>query len=463
MKKLVCFILALSLAAGSAVCASAEDFIPGDVNSDGRLTVKDATIIQKHCAQAFSFNSYQKKRADADQNGVININDATAVQRAIARAVPKTDYTDEEAVEAGNAAMTDLGVKLLQSARKDGENQLVSPLSVMSALAMTANGAKGDTLKQMETTLGLPLNALNVYFKTYSQNVNNPAASTGRLNLANSVWLNSSFGSVSLNSGFKTAANEFYSAEANALPFDEAALERINSWCAEKTDGMINNVIDKIDGDGCMTLINALAFDGKWNTPYIDSVLKGEFTCSDGTKHEADFMWSTEFYYISDGRASGFVKNFADGNYAFAALLPNNGLTLDKYIKGLNGETLMKTLKNRSYSSIMAALPKFSAEYSAELSDTLIGLGMTDVFDSQRADISGLVDNAPFNPYVSGVIHKNSIEVNETGTRAAAVTSVDVSYGGVPDKTIILNRPFVYMLINTKTNAPFFVGAVDCV
>ena len=108
-------------------------------------------------------------------------------------------------------------------------------------------------------------------------------------------------------------------------------------------------------------------------------------------------------------------------------------------------------------------MPKFKINYDTDLADVLQSLGMTDAFDEQYADFSGMISNTPFNPYIGSVIHKTVIDVNEIGTKAAAATSVEIKAGATPEepKEVKLTRPFIYMLINTKTNTPFFIGTVD--
>ena len=166
MKKIISAVLASVLAAGSAVCAAAAGgFQVGDVNFDGQVSIKDSTMIQKHCASYFRFSDAQMKYADSDGNGKVNISDATHIQRRVAGYAQHKVYTDEEAAAAGNKSLANLGVTLLQKTREDSKNTLVSPLSVMYALAMTANGAKGTTLKQMEDTLGIELDGMNKFLK----------------------------------------------------------------------------------------------------------------------------------------------------------------------------------------------------------------------------------------------------------------------------------------------------------
>lgn len=466
MKKIISAVLATVLAAGSAVSAAAAGGVQiGDVNFDGQISIKDSTMIQKHCAGYFTFSDTQMKYADANGDGKVNVSDATYLQRKMAGYVMKKVYTDEEAADAGNKALANFGVSLLQKARRGEENTLVSPLSVMYALAMTANGAKGDTLKQMEDTLGIELDGLNKFLKNYQNDVKYSYSTEEKFNIANSIWRNTLYGQVTYNESFKNTVKDYYSAEINDLPFNNAALNQINGWVKENTDGMIENILEEINPQSYMYLVNALAFDGEWAEPYDPTMMvrEGTFTNYDNSKSNAEFLSSGEFKYITDGAAQGFVKDFKSYNYAFAALLPPAGTSLDEYVASLDGEKLMKALGSVKERKLEVRLPKFKADYGNDLAEILKEMGITKAFSPDDADFSGMISNAPLKPCIGAVIHKTAIDVNEVGTKASAATVVEIKAGSTPEEPIYirLDRPFLYMLINTKTNTPFFIGTVD--
>ncbi|HCA05237.1 MAG TPA: serine protease [Ruminococcaceae bacterium] len=467
MKKFVSALMALTLTAVSSVCAfAAQEKLYGDANLDGLLSVKDCTLIQRHCAAAVKLGDAALSRADADRNGTVNIDDATYVQRLLAGYVPQKNYTKEEALAEGDKAVTNLGVELLKAGRKEKKNTLVSPVSVMGVLSMTSNGARGKTKAQMEKVLGMPVNALNTYFKYFQSNTNNSwGLEYTKLNTANSVWCNSLYGNVNYTDSFKEAAEDYYSAEVSALPFDIDAQNRINGWVKENTDNMIDGIVDEINPQSYMYLVNALAFDGKWESPYDPRfmVRSGTFTNADGTKSAAEYLCSEEYKYLSSDSAAGFMKSFEGSNYAFAALLPNEDLSIENYVESLDGKALSKILNSQSEEKVEVRLPKFKVDYKTELSPVLKAMGMTDAFDATKANFTGMIENAPFNAYIGRVIHKTAIEVNEVGTKAAAATSVEIKAGSTPEepKYIRLDRPFVYMIINSKTNTPLFIGTLD--
>lgn len=364
----------------------------------------------------------------------------------------------------GNRAVliTDLAVRLFQQSVKDNENILISPLSLVSALAMTANGAENNTLSQMEAVLGLPILELNEYIYAYTNAL--PIGEKYRLNIANSIWFNSTDKNLIIEQDFLQFNGDWYGAEIYKVPFNDRAVRDINNWVSNKTDGMIKDMIDQIPDYAMMYLINALSFDAEWHNIYNEAqVREGIFTKEDKTKQNVEMMYSTEGLYIEDTDAVGFIKDYASGKYAFVALLPNEGINVKDYVDSLTGEKLASVLNNPVDVMVKAAIPKFKSEYSIEMNNILEAMGMTDAFDIDLADFSEIGSSTEGNIYISSVIHKTFIEVNEKGTRAGAASMVEMKDGSSmqePEfKTVYLDRPFVYMIIDRQANQPIFIGA----
>ena len=186
--------------------------------------------------------------------------------------------------------------------------------------------------------------------------------------------------------------------------------------------------------------------------------MREKSTYSGGTK-TVSMMYSDEFGYINDGRAEGFIKNYAGNKYSFAALLPNADTDIYDYIGSLTGEKLIAALNGRQNESVSAGLPKFSYDYELLLNNALKAMGMRQAFDPYGADFKKMSDSQLF---ISKVIHKTFIEVAEQGTRAGAVTAVamDCESAIMVEHRVILDRPFVYMIVDNATNLPIFIGAV---
>ncbi len=358
-------------------------------------------------------------------------------------------------------AFADFAVRLFQAVRKEGENVLISPYSVLSALAMTANGAKGETLSQMEKVLGMTRDELNRTVCSYQSSL---SEGEKQLRPANSIWFNEDE-SFTLNREFLQTNADYYGADAYRAAFDQETCDDINNWVKKKTDGMIPEILEDISKDAVMYLVNALAFEAEWGEVYNeDQVHKAEFNNVDGTKTTTDFMYSEEGAYLENEKATGLLKYYKGGKYAFAALLPKEGVTIDELVQSLNGKELHEMLANPEYTEVYAAIPKFEKEYGTELSNVLKGMGMTDAFDGGKADFTGLGISETNNIYISRVIHKTFISVAEKGTKAGAATVVEMAEGAAmfeeEPKVVTLDRPFVYMLVDCENDPPFFIGSL---
>jgi len=358
----------------------------------------------------------------------------------------------------------DFSVKMLQHQSDGQRNTLVSPLSIQFALALTANGASGQTLAQMEQVLGgMPIADLNTALPGFVQGL--PSTNGARFHLANSVWYNQAKG-VNVQPSFLQLAKDTYGAGAFGEPFDEQTAKDINSWVSKNTDGMIPKMVDQLDPSLAMVLLNALAFDAEWASPYMEpEVQKGTFTDAAGQKQQVEFMYSDEHLYLDDGKATGFAKSYADDSYRFVGLLPNEGVALTDYVASLTGKKLMATLAGAQDEVVHTSLPEFSFEYSASLKDGLTAMGMPDAF-TPSADFSrmGTMNGQPLR--IDDVLHKTFIEVTPLGTRAGAATAVIMEAGAAPGaerKVVHLDRPFVFAIVDGKTNLPLFLGVVNSV
>ena len=356
-----------------------------------------------------------------------------------------------------DGALADFAVTLFQNTAEEGENTLISPLSVMSALAMTANGADGETLTQMENAMGIPVSELNSYLCNYM------ASQTDQLKLANSIWFNDS-SVLAVKEEFLQTNAGYYQADIFKAPMNMQTCRAINDWVEKKTDGMIPEILDKVPADAMMYLVNALAFDAEWPEIYLEtSVTNAAFTKEDGTRQAAELMHSKETHYIEDELATGFIKPYKGGDYAFVALLPREGVSVADYVASLSGESLQEMLSNPLETTVYTAIPKFETEYDTDMAEVLKTMGMTDAFSAEKADFSRMGSCETGNLFISRVLHKTTITVAEQGTKAGAATVVEIRCGSafIPEpKEVTLDRPFVYMLIDCKQNIPFFIGTL---
>ena len=460
------------------------EFKAGDVDLSGKIDILDVISINRALVGKEKLSDIQTALADFNMDGKVDFMDSQCIMRYIvglydvevqpvgtvnlSESVQSQEVEGKEADEAFITAQTGFYLNLFQQAEKESpeENILVSPYSVMQALAMTANGADGSTKAEMELALGgLPLNDLNQYL--YTQRTNQPNEDTCKLTTANSIWYRNDKNRLHVLPEFLQVNADYYGADAFSAPFNDSTVKDINNWCSDKTDGMIPELIDKLDYSTVMCLINAVTFDAKWDMPYNSEydVHEQSFTAWDGTIQTADMLCSShESLYLADEHAEGFYKYYAGRKYAFAALLPEEGLSVEEYISGLTAESLQNTLANPEYTTVLTKMPKFSYDYEITLNNALMGMGMQEAF-TPEANFSKTASTSSGMLYISEVMHKTHIDVTEEGTRAAAVTGVFATDTAVPmePKSSTLDRPFVYMIVDMENHLPVFMGAVKSI
>lgn len=350
------------------------------------------------------------------------------------------------------AAAANFAVGLLQGNAAGTDNCVLSPYSAMLALAMTANGASGETLAQMEAVLGLPVGALNEALRGCDMGE--------EVVSANSVWLRDT-DELDVKDTFLQANADYFGAGVYRAPFDAQTVEDVNAWVSEHTAGRIPQILTELDPQTMLLLINALTFDARWMEEYDDyQVTAGVFHAADGTEQTASFLRSEEHIYLDDGMATGFLKPYADGRYSFLALLPNEGVAMQDYLASLTGEALLATVENASHTSVNVRMPKFTAETSVDLTAALSAMGMPLAFTAD-ADFSGIAD-LPL--LIGAVLQKTWIEVTESGTTAAAATVVVMEKALAMEerpKVVELDRPFVMGIYDNETQTFLFLGVIN--
>lgn len=341
-----------------------------------------------------------------------------------------------------------------------GKNVLISPLSVQLALCMTANGADGATLEQMQALLCQgDLSSANEELASYLSQL--PTDKKAKLHIANSIWYRGGQAPINVYDDFLNICAGYYNAQAYQAPFNRQTVDDINGWVSEHTDGMIPKLVDDLDPSTAMVLLNALCFDAKWQSIYMDSdIAEDDFNALSGQKQIAEYMRSNEYSFLELPNATGFTKNYASGGYKFAALLPNEGVDIYDFIASVSAEDLAAALGAPQSIQVRVWLPKFSCEYSLNMNELLCGLGMSDAFDAGKANFSKMSDAGL---YISDVIHQTFIQVDENGTKASAATAVVMpecsAYGPQDFRTVKLDRPFVYMILDAN-DLPLFIGVV---
>lgn len=374
---------------------------------------------------------------------------------------------DKKADEAFIRAGFDVASQLFrtvyaQEKSKTQRTTLISPLSIATALAMTANGAKGLTLQQMENLLtsnNFKLEDLNAYLHTYMKGLE--AKQGAQFAFANSIWFNNR-ADFTVENDFLQRNVNYFDAQIRKAPFNADTVRDINEWVSMKTNQMIPKLLETLNEEDRMLLINALVFEAKWMMPFREELkTKGVFNTLAGTEQEASYMSNMEGYYLEDEGSIGFMKLYEQGEYGFVALLPKDGTDFNAFVDSLNGARLQSLMENMQERPVNITMPAFNYDYDTSLSEVLKSLGMNVAFDGNAADFSGISQDTPL--HISDVIHKTHIEVDSEGTKAAAVTAVIVAAGSFYDPDmpeVTLDRPFVYMIVDVATGLPIFIGSV---
>ncbi len=347
------------------------------------------------------------------------------------------------------------------------ENILLSPLSAMLVLSLAATGAEGETRAQMEQMLGTSdADVLAEQLAAYVLSL--PCDEFARVQIANSVWLRDA-ANLEVDEEFLQRAAELYDAEVYTEPFDGTTAGKINAWVSEKTEGMIDHLLNEVDPSALVYLLNALLFDAQWaSSPLRKQYRLNFFTPAEGEAQDANV---TEFHpsiLYDDGYALGTRLAYENG-YSLIAMLPDREMGMEEYIATLSGEWLSAMLRDGKVALVDATLPHFAYESEYSLNDVLIDMGMETAFVPAEADFSSTARMPDQNLYIGMVLQKTAIELNEIGTRAAAVTAI-VEPGSAPPGeepqlekyTLIYDRPFVYMIVDRK-NVPLFIGVVNSV
>ena len=345
-----------------------------------------------------------------------------------------------------------------------GTNICVSPFSIQMALAMTAAGAAGQTQTEMYDALrfnGFEAGDVSGFYRTLIPALQG-ADNTTTFEIANSFW---SKEMISIKDAYKQDIRESFFAEVRTLPASsQQATSEINSWCSEKTHGMINKIVDKVPESTVVSLMNAIYFKGIWKDKFNkDGNTEEKFTNWDGKAVKKTFMNKTfeRARVYSDEYVEAMSLPYGNGAFAMTILVPRNGVKLEKVLAGLDAESWDEYLNGGRWYETIFSMPKFEEEYAAEqlCIDILQEMGMKKAFCA-AADFSAM-STAPL--CIDEIRHKAKIKVDEEGTEAAAVTYIGMRLTSVGPAGDIFyfkaDRPFLYFISESSTGEILFCGA----
>ena len=387
--------------------------------------------------------------------------------------------------EAVNEALASFGLELLKQTRAVNAEKamasewdhvpfstFISPLSVALALSMTANGAEGETLAQFQEVLGggVDLEELNAACAQLMQDYQGLRGSS-QCRIANSLWKDHQGG---IYEDFVAKCRGYYSAQVyEAELSDSRIVDDLNGWVSDHTNKLIPSIINQpFSENTALLLVNALYLKNKWLNEFdpLDTQ-EMAFNHMDNDTSRVEFLqfFETNLSYIQDKGAQGVVLPYDDGRLAFVAIMPDlypDSPGLGTWLASLEGGGLSRLIDSREETQFLRfAMPKFTAEWKGQLEEILSALGLEDAFVNGTADFSSMGDNE-YGYYISLVIHAAKLEVNEKGTEAAAATVVAGEAGAAPSTppegvTLILDRPFLYGIVDLDTGVPLFLGTYE--
>ena len=353
-----------------------------------------------------------------------------------------------------SSSVTYFGKNILTK-KYNNNNTVVSPLSLHLAFDMVYNGAEGETETEMRKTLGYPSNmdkkAISEQSKAIMDNLKSNDSMT--LEIANSLWAKKGF---KIKKSFIDNSKNYFYAEVK----NNTEPKLINKWVSDKTHKKINKIANnEVD----TALINAIYFNGNWVDKFDkDATRDRDFTTLDKQKMKVPTMYKCDdMPYYENKKYQAVRLNYKGNKISMFVFLPNEKKSIDDFVKDFSQDEFLNASKNLSRTNLELYLPKFKAECSFELSKTVKELGMKSAFDG-RANFNGIAEKL----CISEIIHKTYIDVNESGTEAAAVTAVMMNCTAVPfeeevkPKCMRVDRPFFFVLSDNDSNIPVFMGVI---
>ncbi|MEC0093324.1 serpin family protein [Paenibacillus macquariensis] len=367
---------------------------------------------------------------------------------------------DKQVIQSENT----LGIQLLQEFIKSDKtkNVIISPYSISTALSLAYNGASSDTATQMAKALGWggttleKLNRANEQQRKLLEHSDEGV----ELSIANSIWYQEG---IEIRPSFLNTGENSYKAEINAEDnlSSSRTLDNINDWVKKNTQDKITSILSEpLSIDTLSILINAIYFKGTWEHPFSEDFTEARpFTMGDGSIQNVQMMQQThDFPYEETADWQAIHLPYGDGRMSMLIILPRKQSTIDTFVQQLakDSSPLHKSFESKH---VHISLPRFTADYAKTLNQALQTLGMSDAFDPRKADFSQM-STEPL--YISEVLHKTFLEVNEKGTEAAAVTAVLVPAAGTPSPPIdmTIDRPFFFAIEDTQTKVWLFLGTI---
>jgi len=382
---------------------------------------------------------------------------------------PDAASNEEALLVEGNSAFA---FQLYQALKGKEGNLFYSPYSISMALAMTYAGARGQTAQQMADTLQFMLdqdslhpafNWLDAELAKRGEGAQGKDSEGFRLNIVNAIWGQKDYAFLP---AFLDVLAENYGAGLRILDFineTEKSRVTINDWVSDQTEGRITDLIPHgaIDALTRLVLTNAIYFNAAWEHPFDEDITAdGPFYLLDGRQVSVPMMKQTEWFGYTEGKGYQAVELLYDGDeLSMVILLPEAG-NFEAFEEGLQAQQVDTIINDLQSTGVTLTMPKFEFDSEFSLKDTLEDMGMRDAFSPGDADFSGMTGNRDL--FISAVIHKAFVSVDEAGTEAAAATAVVIKMSAAPGLPVevTIDHPFIFLIRDIETDAILFVGRV---
>lgn len=363
-------------------------------------------------------------------------------------------------VNSGNSFSFDIFKKVISGEDQSG-NIIISPLSISVALSMTMNGANGSTREAMLNALrvsGISPEDINTSYKNLTEALLGVDKRV-LISIANSVWTENKF---QVKKPFTDILTQYYNAESKQFSIDDPkAPDKMNLWIETNTNGLIRDMIDKLDPATVMLLINAIYFKGKWKSKFdADETVSDNFYKPDGNHVIVPMMKQKAKFRIYKGSDFTLAEfPYGQGNFVMDIVLPDAQNGIPELMTSLTGTSFSGWTGQLREMEVELSLPRFKYGYKKKLRDVLTDMGMGIAF-MDGADFTNISSTYPL--AIDNVTHQAFIETNEEGTEAAAATVVGIIVTSMP-QTFVLNidHPFIYIIRETTTNSIIFMGRVS--
>lgn len=381
-------------------------------------------------------------------------------QSDLTRETPAVDTAELTTLRNG---LGDFSFELYRELNTSGENLFYSPFSIGSVFTMLYAGASGDTKTQLRNAFHF-LDNDTLHHQTYNALGLSVFDGEGNLTSADSIWLQQN---MAVKQDFLDTLSLNYGADVKTVDFvanPEVARVAINNWVSKQTYGLIPETLNKgsVNEMTRLVLVNTIYFLGRWlNVFSPETTDQAAFHLRNGTETTVAMMHQTKNHlYYRGNNLSVISRSYDDLQQKMVIILPDAG-SFDSVENNLSRENLETILERMSTKTVTLSLPKFEIETSYNLSEKLKALGITDAFDDSLADFSGISDTSLF---ISFVIHKAVIKLDEEGTEAAAVTATGMATTALPQEydevTMTIDRPFFFFIMNSD-NTILFMGKVE--